>query len=132
MNTNKIIKISSYIVMGISILGIVSVSLMAFQSPQSVMDLVKVKLDNTDALSSIRGIYGGVGIPLVMVMIYLWKYDLRKGMLFLSVFWGAYAISRLITIMVDGPLGAFGTQWIYTETILAITALFLFFKSNKD
>lgn len=129
---NKTIKTSGSIVMAISVLGILSVSLMAFNSPQSVMDLVSVKLDNTDALSSIRGIYGGVGIPLLMVMIYLWKYDLRKGMLFLGVFWGSYAMSRLITIIIDGPLGAFGTQWIYTETILASISLFLYFKSNKE
>lgn len=117
--------------MSISILGILSVSLMAFQSPQAVMDLVKVKLDNTDALSSIRGIYGGVGIPIIFIMIYLWRNNMRIGMLFLGLFWGSYAISRALTIMIDGPLGAFGTQWIYTESILAILAFILFVKSEK-
>lgn len=128
---NKAIKISSSIVMGISVLGIASVSLMAFNSPQSVMDLVQVKLENTDAMSSIRGVYGGAGIALLLVMIYLWKNDLKKGMLFLSVFWGSYAISRLITIMVDGALGAFGTQWIFTESILSIIALILYFRNRE-
>lgn len=131
MNTNKIIKISSAIVMSISILGILSVSLMAFQSPQAVMDLVKVKLENTDALSSIRGIYGGVGIPLIFIMIYFWRTNMKIGMLFLGLFWGSYAISRMLTIIIDGPLGAFGTQWIYTESILAILAFILFAKSEK-
>lgn len=127
---NKIIKISNSLVMGISVLGIASVSLMAFNSPQSVMDLVQVKLENTDAMSSIRGVYGGAGIAILMVMIYLWRTNLKQGMLFLSVFWGSYALSRLLTIVIDGPLGAFGSQWIVTETILAGTALVLYFKNK--
>ncbi len=128
---NKVIKISCSILMGISVLGIASVSLMAFNSPQSVMDLVQVKLENTDAMSSIRGVYGGAGIAILMVMIYLWRNNLKHGMLFLAVFWGSYALSRLLTIVVDGALGAFGTQWIITETVLASAALFLFFKSSE-
>lgn len=127
---NKVIKISSSILMGISVLGIASVSLMAFNSPQSVMDLVQVKLENTDAMSSIRGVYGGAGIAILMVMIYLWRNNLKRGMLFLAVFWGSYAISRLLTIVVDGALGAFGSQWIVTETVLTIIALVLFFKQD--
>jgi uncharacterized membrane protein len=129
---NKVIKISSSILMGISVLGIASVSLMAFNSPQSVMDLVQVKLENTDAMSSIRGVYGGAGIAILMVMIYLWRNNLKQGMLFLSVFWGSYALSRLLTIVVDGALGAFGTQWIITETVLASAALLLYFKRTEE
>jgi Domain of unknown function (DUF4345) len=128
---NKVIKISSAILMGISVLGIASVSLMAFNSPQSVMDLVQVKLENTDAMSSIRGVYGGAGIAILMVMIYLWRNNLKQGMLFLAVFWGSYAISRLLTILIDGALGAFGTQWIVTETVLALGALLLYIKSDE-
>lgn len=43
---------------------------MAFGDPQAVMDLVLVKLDNTDAYSSIRGVYGGVGIAILGVLLY--------------------------------------------------------------
>ena len=129
---NKVIKISSSILMGISVLGIASVSLMAFNSPQSVMDLVQVKLENTDAMSSIRGVYGGAGIAILLVMIYLWRNNLKQGMLFLAVFWGSYALSRLLTIVVDGTLGAFGTQWIITETVLASAALLLYFKRTEE
>ncbi len=132
MQSNKIIKISSSIVMVLSILGICSVSIMAFFSPQSVMDLVQMKITNNDAMSSIRGVYGGAGIAILTVMIHLWRTDLKKGMLFLSIFWGSYALSRFITIMAEGPLGAFGTQWIYTESFLCIIALFLYFKSEKN
>lgn len=127
---NKVIKISSSILMGLSVLGIASVSLMAFNSPQSVMDLVQVKLENTDAMSSIRGVYGGAGIAIIMVMVYLWRNNQRQGMLFLAVFWGSYALSRLLTIVVDGALGAFGSQWIVTETVLAVAALLLYVKQE--
>ncbi|MGZ5192052.1 MAG: DUF4345 family protein, partial [Flavisolibacter sp.] len=41
----------------ISAFSILSVSLMAFFAPQSVMDLVQVKLENNDAFSSIRGVF---------------------------------------------------------------------------
>lgn len=129
---NKVIKISAHVLMTFSVLGIVSVSLMAFNSPQSVMDLVHVKLENTDAMSSIRGVYGGAGIAILTVMIYLWRNDLAKGMVFLSIFWGSYALSRLITIMADGALGAFGTQWIYTESILAIAAFAVYMGSKRN
>lgn len=132
MQSNKIIKISSTVVMLLSILGIASVSIMAFMSPQSVMDLVQVKITNNDAMSSIRGVYGGAGIAILSVMIHLWRTDLKKGMLFLGIFWGSYALSRFITIMAEGSLGAFGTQWIYTESFLCIIALFLYFKTQKS
>ena len=41
---------------------------------------------------------------------------------FLTMLWGFYALSRLLTAALDGPLGAFGTQWLRTETTLALLA----------
>lgn len=71
MRTNRLLSIGSWLLIGISVLGILSVSFMAFGDPQAVMDLVHVKLDNTDAYSSIRGVYGGVGIAILGVLLYL-------------------------------------------------------------
>lgn len=94
------------------------------------MDLVSVKLTNTDAYSSIQGIYGGVGMTLVISLLYLIRNHANEALLFLTFLWGLYAISRLITILVEGPLGQFGNQWIVTETILCAIALVLL-KFNK-
>ena len=89
------------------------------------MDLISVKLTNTDAFSSIRGIYGGVGMAIVISLLYLIRSHIKEALLFLTLLWGLYAISRLITIVVEGPLGDFGNQWIVTETILCAIALLL-------
>jgi len=70
MRTNRLLSISSWLLIGITVMGILSVSFMAFGDPQAVMDLVHVKLDNTDAYSSIRGVYGGVGIAILGVLLY--------------------------------------------------------------
>jgi hypothetical protein len=43
-----------------------------------------------------------------------------------------YAVSRAITILVDGPLGDFGTQWIITESILFIIAIILFINTAYE
>jgi nitrate reductase gamma subunit len=59
------------IYLGVSLLSLLSVSMMALFDPQSVMDLVDVQLGNTDALSSIRGVYGGVGITICLSILYL-------------------------------------------------------------
>jgi hypothetical protein len=131
MKTNSIILFSGQVFILISALCFLGVSLMAFNSPQSVMDMVGVQLNNTDALSSIRGVYGGVGLTLAIALVYLMKKDRQKGLLFLCILWGCYALSRVITIFLDGSLGAFGRQWLFTEAVFFFIALFLFMKTRK-
>jgi divalent metal cation (Fe/Co/Zn/Cd) transporter len=125
MKTQKIISVAASTFIGFSAFSIIMVSLMAFSNPQKVMDLVNVKLTNNDAYSSIRGVYGGVGLTIFIVFVYLGFRDQTKGLIFAAVLWGLYAISRLITIMSEGPLGDFGNQWLTIESILCIVALVL-------
>ena len=130
MKKEKLVRVATIAFIVFSALCLLMVSLMAFLNPQSVMDLVSVKLTNTDAYSSIQGIYGGVGMTLVISLLYLIRNHANEALLFLTFLWGLYAISRLITILVEGPLGQFGNQWIVTETILCAIALVLL-KFNK-
>ncbi len=53
---------------------------------------------------------------------------------FLTLFLSSYAISRLIKIIADGPLGDFGNQWLSIETALFMLGLVLLFVNqiNKD
>jgi hypothetical protein len=95
------------------------------------MDLVQVQLNNTDALSSIRGVYGGVGLTLVISLIYLMLKDVQKGLAFLCLLWGLYAVSRIITIVAEGALGAFGSQWLFIESVFFGIAIVLFFLRKK-
>ena len=131
MNTQKWINIASKIFIGLSAASLLSVSLMAFSNPQSVMDLVHVPLNNTDALSSIRGVYGGVGLTLVISLIYLMLKDVQKGLAFLCLLWGFYAMSRLITIAAEGSLGAFGNQWLFIESLFFGIAAALYVLRKK-
>jgi len=108
-----------------SALSLGYVALMAMLNPQSVMDLVGVKLPNTDAISSIRGIYGGVGITLVLLLVYLAFNETLKGLSFLAVFWGSYALSRIITWFSDGALGDFGTNWLVIESFMCVLGIVL-------
>lgn len=103
-------------------------------SPQNTMDLVNVSLDNNDAISSIRGVFGGVGITIsASILLLFLKKRYFDVLLFLSMFWGLYTVSRLITILVDGKLGDFGNQWIMIESILSICGLaLLILSSNKE
>jgi len=131
MNTQINVKVGSQIYIGFSALSLGYVALLSLYSPQATMDLVKTTLPNTDAISSIRGIYGGVGLVITGLLIYLLIKDYYKGLLFLSLFWGAYAISRFITIFVEGALGDFGNQWIIIESTFTIFAILLMVLSNK-
>lgn len=126
MKTSKTVKNIARVFIGFSALSLLSVSVMAFFNPQSVMDLVQVKLNNTDAFSSIRGVYGGVGLTLFISLIYLMVKNVKQGLGLLSLLWGFYALSRAITILVEGPLGSFGSQWIVTELVLFVIAIILF------
>jgi hypothetical protein len=125
MKQQKTIRLIARIFMGLSALSMLSVSLMAFSNPQAVMDLVHVHLGNTDAFSSIRGVYGGVGLTLFISTIYMLVRDVRHGLMFLCMLWGFYAISRIMTIFTEGSLGAFGTQWLTIESIFFFIALVL-------
>lgn len=115
----------------LSVFSLLSVSLMAFVNPQSVMDLVGVRLPNTDAASSIRGVYGGVGMTLVISLLYLLRTNVRQALGLLTLLWGFYALSRAVTIGVEGPLGAFGTQWLVIETCLLLIAAALWHQSRR-
>lgn len=106
---------------------------MALNNPQSVMDLVNVKLPNTDAYSSIRGVYGGVGLTLFISLIYFCGYRSFKRLVIGGFAVGLYALSRLITIYKEGMLGNFGTQWLVIESSLFMIALVLLsFKLRVD
>jgi hypothetical protein len=126
------INLASVSMILISAFSLLSVSLMAFASPQAVMDLVHVKLNNTDAYSSIRGVYGGVGLTIVITLIYLAVKDVKKGLGFLTMLWGLYAISRLMTMVTEGALGAFGTQWIVIETVFCLLCLTLLLLKRRQ
>jgi hypothetical protein len=42
---------------------------------------------------------------------------------FIALFWCMYALSRLMTISVEGPLGDFGSQWLVIESTLSLLSL---------
>lgn len=117
--------------MGFSIFSIGYVSVLSLINPQATMEMVNTSLNNTDAISSIRGIYGGVGIVITYGLFHLLMNDLRKGLSFLALFWGAYAISRIITVFIDGPLGDFGTQWLTIESTFFVIALIMWIAHKK-
>jgi hypothetical protein len=131
MKTTKTIQLASQGVILLSACSFLSVSLMAFANPQSVMDLVQVQLTNTDAFSSIRGVYGGVGLALSISLFYLMLRDVPKGLALLSLLWGFYALSRIITLFTEGPLGAFGTQWLTIEASLFLATVTLLLLNRK-
>lgn len=110
-----------------SALSLGYVAILAIFNPQAVMDLVGVTLPNTDSISSIRGVYGGVGITIVLLLLYLAIFELSKGLVFITTFWGFYAISRIITSFVDGPLGDFGSTWLVIESVFCIFGAVLLF-----
>jgi hypothetical protein len=126
MKNNRIIDIATWAIVLISALGTLSVSLMALVDPQGVMAMVHTPLDNTDAYSSVRGVFGGVGLTLAAIMVWVFRRDRTAGLGFIALFWGNYALCRALTIAMDGPLGAFGGQWIVIETMLALAALALY------
>jgi hypothetical protein len=129
--TTKVYRFVSKGFILFSALSLGYVALLAMFSPQSVMDLVGVKLPNTDSISSIRGIYGGVGITVVALLFYLAFFELSKGLIFLTIFWGSYAASRMITALVDGPLGEFGTTWLFIESFFCAVGLILLLFHKK-
>ncbi len=116
----------------LSAIAFLAVCILAFTNPQAVMDLVQVRLPNTDAYSSIRGAYGGVGLALFISLVYLLLRNRRTGLRFLCLLWGGYALSRMLTIFVEGALGAFGRQWLFIESIGFLMALGLLWVDRGD
>jgi hypothetical protein len=127
----KTLKISSKFYVFFSGLSLGYVAVQSLINPQSTMDLVEVSLPNTNAVSSIRGIYGGVGLLILGTLLYFMKRDLLKALLFLVAFWYAYAISRVLTIIIDGPLGNFGKQWLVIESAMCVVGAALLVLLNK-
>jgi len=107
------------------------VSVMAFADPQSVMDLVQVKLTNNDAFSSIRGVYGGAGLTIFIALVYLLFHNKIQGLAFVAILCGFYSVSRITTIFSEGALGSFGTNWMVTEGVLCVLAITLLLANRK-
>lgn len=122
-SNNRFVNISAAVLIVFSAFSLLMVSAMAFFSPQMVMDLVQVKLPNNDAYSSIRGVYGGVGLTIVISLIYLLVKDKKIALVFLTMLWGFYALSRVITLIHEGPLGDFGNKWLNIESFLFACSL---------
>ena len=131
MKSTRIVHITSVVLILFSALSLLYVSVMAIVSPQAVMDLVQVTLPNNDAYSSIRGVYGGVGLTIVISLIYLAFKDTGKGLVFLTMLWGFYAVSRLLTVMTEGALGDFGKQWLTIESTLCLLSIALLALRHK-
>lgn len=133
MNRSKLLRWTSFVLIGLTATGILMVALMAFANPQSVMDLVQVKLPNNDAYSSIRGSYGGAGLTIFIWLVFLAIRNPLQGLAFVSLFCGLYALSRVLTIILEGSLGAFGRQWLFVEATLSALALLtlLAWRRNK-
>lgn len=131
MQTQIILKRTAQGFILVSALALLSVGIMAINDPQSVMDLVRVKLTNNDAFSSIRGVYGGAGLTLVVSLLYLMLRSVIQGLAFLSLLWGVYALSRIVTIFSEGALGAFGKQWLLIESSLCLLAVILLWANRK-
>lgn len=131
MNAFKLVNLAARSYILFSIASLAAVSCMAYINPQDVMDLVNVSLTNTDAFSSIRGVYGGVGTTLIIALLYLMIKDSGKGLVLLCLLWGFYALSRTITIFIEGALGNFGTQWLTIETSFFIVALVLWILQKR-
>lgn len=130
MKTKTITILSKGFIL-LSSLSLLSVSIMAFFDPQAVMSLVNTTLTNTDAYSSIRGVYGGVGLTIVLCLLYLLRNNVTYALGFLTLLWGLYALSRTIIIFAEGALGPFGRQWLITECILFIIAFILLVVNRK-
>lgn len=118
----KMLQYSSVGFIGLSALSVSFVSIMAMLDPQQVMNLVQVSLPNNDAYSSIRGVYGGVGLTIVAMLVVLTRQNIGHALLMLSLLWSLYSLSRIITIFAEGRLGEFGNQWLVIETAFAIIA----------
>lgn len=131
MTTKLFFTVSAKGFIFLSAISLVYVALLALWSPQSVMNLVGIKLETTDAISSIRGIYGGVGITIFITLLYLGVYNIEKGLMFLSLFWGSYSLSRIITHLTEGALGDFGMQWLWIETIFCVIGMTLLIFGKK-
>lgn len=126
MNTKTLLHFSNGFIWFCA-LSLGSMSAMALLNPQSIMDMVQTPLPNTDAISSIRGIYGGAGLAIVAFVLFIKQKNKRWALSFLSLFWAGYALSRLITWAVEGPLGNFGTQWLIIESVGFLIALLLWY-----
>ncbi|MDX1650889.1 MAG: DUF4345 domain-containing protein [Brumimicrobium sp.] len=131
MKKNLVLVISkSYI--GLCLLSLAYLSVFALIDPRGTMELVNTPLENNDAISSIRGVFGGVGTTICLsLLVLLRKKKYLEILKFLAVFWLLYAFSRLITLLSDGPLGAFGNQWIMIESFFGIFALLLYYFQSK-
>lgn len=131
MSTTKTIEITSKGFIIFSLFGLSAVAILSMADPQATMDLVAVQLGNNGARSSIRGVYGGVGLTILTFSAIYFKTRGREILMFLSLFWTYYAFARLLTVFMDGALGGFGSRWLVIESVMAIAGWAIFYLQKR-
>nr|WP_287937155.1 DUF4345 domain-containing protein [Algoriphagus sp.] len=126
MKSKQILKKPTQGYVIFSLLIIAYVSLIALLSPRQIMEMMQINLENNDAISSVRGVYGGLGLAITSILIYLLFNHPDWAFRFLVMYWGGHTLSRIITIVADGELGNFGTYWLLIEGLFFISGMAIF------
>lgn len=132
MKTRQTVKLFLQAFILFSILNLLTWSVIPFMSLQAIRNLVTIRLPDTTALSSIRGVYGGMGLTLFISLLYLQFTNLRHSLAILCLLSGVVALSPIIITFSEGTLGAFSSQWLLTESlVIGNAAPLLFFRRTS-
>ncbi|HWJ29652.1 MAG TPA: DUF4345 family protein [Flavisolibacter sp.] len=124
MKQIRIINISTILLVSFSATAILMASIMIFFHHQRVMNVLKVNLPGAYTRSFMLALYGIVGLAAGLSMIYIFIKNQRKGLSFLTLLWGFYAASRLMTILFNGSLNDFG-RWLFIDSMLFMVSVVL-------
>ncbi|MCP9761607.1 DUF4345 domain-containing protein [Lacihabitans soyangensis] len=113
-------------------LAFLNVAVQAFINPQTVMDFVSVKLENTSARNSTRAFYGGVNLTFALFLIYGAFKMQKEALILASLYGGGFVIGRLYSILMEGQPSTFILTWLTIESFLTLGSLILLIELKKQ
>lgn len=93
--------------------------------PSELLAVVGIPLDNPSALSSIRGIYGGLHIAFGAMMLWSLLKNPSVALLFVVIYTGGFTLGRWTAFALDGQPNAFVTTWMFVEPVCGLVSWFL-------
>jgi hypothetical protein len=128
----KIIKLSTRIFLGLMALAFCKVGIEALVNPVPVLANVQIELLNTNALSSMRAVYGGMHFVFGLFCLYGIFKNPASALGLIVLYTAGFVLGRLTGIIVDGTPDEFVTSWLATETVSLLIAGFLLNKISQE
>lgn len=124
MKLLRLINLFTLLLISGSALAILRTSITIFIHPQNVLEHIGVNISSIDHSRPLTALFSATGFTIAGILSYLFIQDRRKGLTFLTLLFGIYALYRFLTILFHGSIDDLG-RWLFVDSALFLISVML-------